>query len=542
MLIKNAIIIAMPTSLNLAKKVAITALVLFCIGFLPLIFITTTKLERNLSQVLSDQQSASTAFVAADVEQKIFLRIQSLQDVANNLPKDKIDNPAAVTDYLSNRIAIYRLYSGGVFLIGLDGFGIADQPVLNGRAHADFRDYEYFKDVVRTGEPAIGKPRMGRFSHKLGVTIAVPVKNAVGELVAVMAGVIWLADPSVFDHAKARLGKSGEYLLISVRDKLVFIDPNNMRSISPLQSMFSEAMVERLVAGKDVTQTIYVSGRGKKYLTSAKYILDGDWLVLGIVPVSEVFQPVSALKNELYAISFVSLLVITALMWWLMHRQLSPLVKASRQLKKMVFEGVPLHELDVERNDEIGDLFQSFNKLQHEVKLSHDALEAQARNDYLTGLSNRRYFMEQAEAELARSIRYDKKLSVFMLDIDHFKKINDTYGHNTGDVVLRSLSKLLRETLRQVDIIGRIGGEEFAILLPETGVKHAVNVAERLREKISKHAVPLDSGLPLHFTVSIGVSSLHSKDVNIDVLLSLADRALYEAKRERNKACVSQEP
>jgi len=128
-----------------------------------------------------------------------------------------------------------------------------------------------------------------------------------------------------------------------------------------------------------------------------------------------------------------------------------------------------------------------------------------------------------------------------MLDIDHFKKINDTYGHNTGDVVLRSLSKMLRETLRQVDIIGRIGGEEFAILLPETGVRHAVNVAERLREKISKHAVSLDSGLPLHFTVSIGVSSLHSKEVNIDVLLSLADRALYEAKRERNKVCASTE-
>lgn len=175
-----------------------------------------------------------------------------------------------------------------------------------------------------------------------------------------------------------------------------------------------------------------------------------------------------------------------------------------------------------------------------ERRILLDKLEQQANQDSLTGLSNRRHFMEQGEMELARVQRYGEALSVFMLDIDHFKVVNDTHGHKAGDVVLRRLGHLLRETLRTVDIIGRIGGEEFAILLPETNLQEASEIAERLREVIAQSEVVLEAGLPLHFTVSIGVSTLKDKGVNLDKLLNLADNALYQAKESgRNKVCVS---
>lgn len=167
-------------------------------------------------------------------------------------------------------------------------------------------------------------------------------------------------------------------------------------------------------------------------------------------------------------------------------------------------------------------------------------LERQAHIDYLTGVNNRRYFMELAELELNRSIRYDNPLSIFMMDIDYFKQINDSHGHKTGDAVLRKLAEVCCETLREVDRVGRIGGEEFAILLPETEQAEATEAAERLREAIANAKVPLESGLPLHFTISIGVASLTSKDENMDVLLNLADKALYEAKETgRNKVCFA---
>jgi diguanylate cyclase (GGDEF)-like protein len=163
-------------------------------------------------------------------------------------------------------------------------------------------------------------------------------------------------------------------------------------------------------------------------------------------------------------------------------------------------------------------------------KVAEFELVRQAHIDYLTGFNNRGHFMQQAELELRRVIRYGGTLSIFMMDVDHFKKINDTYGHKVGDLVLQKLAAVCRDTLRMVDIIGRVGGEEFAILLPETAEQEAIRVAERLRQAIANAKVPLGHGLPLSITVSIGITSLMSKDDNIDVLLNFADKALYEAK------------
>jgi diguanylate cyclase (GGDEF)-like protein/PAS domain S-box-containing protein len=175
-----------------------------------------------------------------------------------------------------------------------------------------------------------------------------------------------------------------------------------------------------------------------------------------------------------------------------------------------------------------------------ELELLKEKLEQQAQQDYLTGLSNRRHFMEQGEMEFSRVQRYGEALCLFMLDIDHFKNINDTYGHKAGDIVLQRLSDVMRETLRTVDIIGRMGGEEFAVLLPETDLQEATEVAERLREKIARTEVVLEAGMPLHFTVSIGVTTLQGKNANLDILLNQADQALYQAKKSgRNRVCVT---
>jgi diguanylate cyclase (GGDEF)-like protein len=175
-----------------------------------------------------------------------------------------------------------------------------------------------------------------------------------------------------------------------------------------------------------------------------------------------------------------------------------------------------------------------------EQKLVAQELERQARTDHLTGVSNRGYFMELAEHELRRSVRYGTPLTVFMMDIDFFKQINDRYGHKVGDTVLKKLTEVCLEALREVDILGRMGGEEFAIILPETVIGEGAEVAERLRKTIAETAIPMEAGLPLHCTVSIGVTTLASMDDNIDVLLNLADKALYEAKNAgRNKVCVS---
>jgi diguanylate cyclase (GGDEF)-like protein/PAS domain S-box-containing protein len=166
-------------------------------------------------------------------------------------------------------------------------------------------------------------------------------------------------------------------------------------------------------------------------------------------------------------------------------------------------------------------------------------LQRQANLDYLTGLPNRRSFMDRGKLELSRAQRYNNSLSILMMDIDHFKHINDEYGHQAGDLVLKSLAMTFQEVLRNVDIIGRLGGEEFAAVLPETGIVVATEVAERLREVISTSEVNLPEGNSLHFTVSIGIAGLIDKNSSIDMLLNEADKALYRAKAAgRNRICA----
>ncbi|QQS55157.1 MAG: diguanylate cyclase [Candidatus Competibacteraceae bacterium] len=152
-----------------------------------------------------------------------------------------------------------------------------------------------------------------------------------------------------------------------------------------------------------------------------------------------------------------------------------------------------------------------------------------ATTDPLTGLANRRRFLEQLSLELARFHRYAKPTALLMLDLDHFKRVNDDYGHATGDAVLRHFAALARQALRKIDRIGRLGGEEFGALLPGTDEEGARQLAERLRNLVAESPASAETGA-ISFTVSIGITLFASADTKSESVLSRADRALYRAK------------
>ena len=166
-------------------------------------------------------------------------------------------------------------------------------------------------------------------------------------------------------------------------------------------------------------------------------------------------------------------------------------------------------------------------------------LEDLATTDGLTRLYNRRHFMERAESEFLRSQRYRRELSVFLIDADHFKAINDSQGHEAGDHVLRALAATCREGLRQLDVIGRYGGEELVVLLPETSAAVAQETAERLRRSVEQLRIPGAAG-DIQLTVSIGVATAGPHTESVAALINQADRALYEAKRGgRNRVAAA---
>ena len=138
--------------------------------------------------------------------------------------------------------------------------------------------------------------------------------------------------------------------------------------------------------------------------------------------------------------------------------------------------------------------------------------------------------MEAANTELQRSVRYGSNFSIITFDIDHFKRINDTYGHAVGDLVLQHIAELCRQDLRSIDTAARFGGEEFVILLPETDLAEACLIAERLRHRFEKHKFE-DNGNVIQFTTSFGISDRKSTSaMNINTILNDADDRLYEAK------------
>jgi diguanylate cyclase (GGDEF)-like protein len=168
-------------------------------------------------------------------------------------------------------------------------------------------------------------------------------------------------------------------------------------------------------------------------------------------------------------------------------------------------------------------------------------LEKLAAIDALTGISNRRQFESLARAELGRSQRYMRPLSLLMIDVDHFKQVNDRFGHETGDRLLKSLANVLNSAKRASDVVGRMGGEEFAMLLPETGKQAALVIAERLRQ-LAQTCSPVIAGEKLDLTISIGVAAASVRTSGIESLCRQADQALYEAKRSgRNRVVPARE-
>jgi diguanylate cyclase (GGDEF)-like protein len=207
----------------------------------------------------------------------------------------------------------------------------------------------------------------------------------------------------------------------------------------------------------------------------------------------------------------------------------------------------PFSQILQEANEELGKLNLSYEQLTvelkqakekaenfaQELKKANEQLRDMAFKDGLTGLYNHRYFQDLMDNELSRARRYKKPFSLIMLDLDHFKKINDEYGHPVGDVVLKEVSKAIKNTIRDSDIAARYGGEEFAVVLPETELRGAAILAERLRKAIEQLEIDTN-GCSIDVSVSVGVTCYHPSTDKIEKseIISEADNALYNSKNK----------
>ena len=216
----------------------------------------------------------------------------------------------------------------------------------------------------------------------------------------------------------------------------------------------------------------------------------------------------------------------------------SPLLVKNELNGFLALEGTPPHGGVPAQEESLSILANQFAPAIQKVKL-YQKIQQLAITDGLTRLSSRHYFMERFQEELARSKRYRLSLAFLMADIDHFKEHNDRCGHLVGDVVLREVASLIKVSVREIDLVGRYGGEEFAIVLPDTSLEGALHVAERIRSTIEGHAFAAYDET-LHVTLSLGISVYPGNGEDAETLIDTADAALYHAKGAgRNRISTS---
>ena len=298
---------------------------------------------------------------------------------------------------------------------------------------------------------------------------------------------------------------------------------------------------------------------GKRYLTAATQLQprnaasDLGWRIVARQPVELAFAEADHTVRMALAIGLTAALLASALAW-MAARRLSEDLYALAAAASAVEAGQPGSNIPaVHSNREVHQLSQALGRMTHrllaareameekvrlrtlELEAANRALDLQARTDALTGLLNRRGFESQMAFAMALARRSTRPLSVIAVDVDHFKRVNDTYGHEAGDEVLRRLARTLETRLRGSDVIARLGGEEFVALLPDTDLEGARAIAQTLVTAMAQQQDPVVGTI----TVSAGVASMRGADDTGAAILRRSDIALYEAKGQgRNRVCV----
>ena len=348
---------------SLRNRLTVLTIGMLAVFIWGLVLISANILQGQFEKVLFDQQFATAQYVAGDIDYKLRMRIDGLAKIAPRLPADLSRNAAATERYLAGESVLPEFFSGGVAVIGLDGRAVADYPQAPGRRGAYYGDRDYFRQVVATGKPYVGKPIIGRALKRPVLTIAAPVFDGAGKLRAVLTGITDLTAANflgvIADRAMA--GK-GEFFVFSPHDNMIIAATDTRRAMTAPPPRGINTAYDRFVDGEEGSG-IGVSSENIAKLYSAKRIPAANWLVIEALPTAVAFAPVRTMQRYLYVLGGILTLAALFAMRQLTRRVLAPLADAGAAMRKMTRGELPLTPLPAPGAEEIAQLIADFNLL-----------------------------------------------------------------------------------------------------------------------------------------------------------------------------------
>lgn len=516
---------------SIVTRLLLLALCLVILGTVVRYYALTDFLRKDLSTVVESQQLALATYVANDINDKIVQRQSLLEHLAASLPIGLIGQPDRLRAWLRERYEFQPLFSAGLFVVNLDGIALADYPVLPDRVNSNYGDRDYIQTGLK-GESFIGRAVIGRAPKEPVLPIAVPIKNEKSEVKAVLVGVTALAAPGFLNSLlQSRIGgTTGGFLLISPRDKLFIASSQPEMVLKPTPPAGVNALHDRAMAGFRGTG-ITVNANGIEEVSAMISVPSTDWFVVARVPTSEAFATVTRTQQFLIkgaALTLLSFAILASIGLYFVFRHL---FRAAAHADRMTLGELPLEPLPVTRDDEAGHLISAFNRLLVKLNDNQAALARIALYDTLTGLPNRALLYERMLQLLAQAKRKETKVALLFMDLDGFKHINDTLGHQAGDEALHQVANRFSKIVRQADTLARVGGDEFVLVLNDLGnnaeeaaVTVAVKCIDALKTPFSISGTACMAGVSIGIVMGNGI-------ISPDTLLLSADQAMYEAKK-----------
>ncbi len=645
---------------SLKIRITLTTLFVFLLSIWSLSYYASHTLRVDMERLLGEQQYSTVTLLAAQLNREMDERLRGLEVLATNVHPAIMENPTSMQTFLEQHPYNQGLFNDGILAYNSDGIAVATFPFAPERTGVDYMDRDYVIGALKQGQTTIGQPVIGRTLHTPTFVIAVPIRNFQGKVIGALGGLTNLSKPNFLDRiTDNRYGKTGGYLLIDSEHRLIVTATDKSRIMEERLDIGSNPVIENFNQGREGS-AVYTNAQGVEMLASFRNIPAAGWQLGANLPVSEAFAPISDMQRHMLLATLLLTLASWSLGWWLLKRQLSPLLTTLETLGNMSDTNQPAHALPITKKDEIGQLIGGFNRLLETLRRSEEALKESelqfkeifnevpigyhefgvdarmtrvnrteleslgyteeemighfpwefceanvisqeavraklagtrppgnnferiflkkdgttvpmlvkdkllldrdgkitgirsvvmditqrkiaedeikhlAFYDQLTGLPNRRLLLDRLEQSLSSRSRHRREGALLFLDLDNFKTLNDTLGHDKGDLLLQQVARRLSSCVREGDTVARIGGDEFVVMLEDLSenTQEAATHAKAVGEKIlatlnATYQLDLNS---YRSTASIGITLFANSEQTVDELIKQADLAMYQAK------------